>query len=474
MCRKSWAKFSLERAIVLALFFVSLSITILRPSHSPKRGVDSLQPFSAKLRKDFSKPQDAPVVDYEEVPWKSVNRDTTIENSATSSGIFIKSKRQKNRQGTTQQQLKTLQPHQLQQAQQAQQVQQPQQPQLVPQPIVTNRKLRAFLFTMDSLSGFSENAKRGGAAGELIVREALQWALSELGVELIVADSDASMEEKTRDGLARTYDMFFFDPWTITDRNMQLRSYLLGREKSVFILSFFGWKPSTFGFSIPESNVLTAYPNTPGGAFSFLGFIINPINDIEIKTKTLNKTKRSGVIWGKKPAYFEGREEMLDALSRDESLKLDELHFIGVENGKRPASGKSAVYHGHLDRTQWHLILLESSFLLGLGNPLLGPSALEAVAAGAMYLDPMYDGKRTKPLTDVSPLFTSQHPFLKAVGEPYVCSISDVTNYDSVRPCVEKALSTSLDPFIEPLFTRTEYINRVRKIVDLFALQLTN
>jgi hypothetical protein len=455
---------TLERAIVCALFLVCLTISIFRPGYY-RGGVS----FSSKLRNDFSKTLSGPVPNIIEEPWKSVNRVVTVGKSATSTlAKDITLRKQPQRQQPLQQQ--------QQQQQQQQRNDHPQQPLPVPQPVITNRKLRAFIFTMDSLSGFTENAKRGGAAGELIVREALQWALSELGVEIIVADSDESMEKLTSGGLATKYDLFFFDPWTVTDKNMQLRSYLLGREKSVYILSFFGWAPSSYGYLIPEANVLTAYPNTPGGAFSFLGFIIEPLSlpstSMELITNKKDKKKRSGVIWGKKPAYFEGREQMLDALLRDESLGLDELHFIGVENGQRPASGKSAVYHGHLDRSQWQSLLSESSFLLGLGNPLLGPSALEALAAGAMYLDPTYD-RKTRPLTDVSPLFKSQHPFLREfVGEPYVCSISDVTSYDSVRPCIVKALSTQLDPLVEKSFTRPEYLKRVQTIVDTYSLQL--
>lgn len=447
---------TLERAIVCALFLVCLTISIFRPRYDRVGGVsDSSLPFSSKLRKDFSKTLDAPVPNIEEEPWKSVNRVASTGKSATSSTVKEIEDRPKT------------------------QMRRDAQPQLVPQQVITDRKLRAFIFTMDSLSGFTDNAKRGGAAGELLVREALQWALSELGVEVIVANSDESMEEMTRGSLAAKYDLFFFDPWTVTDRNSKLRSYLIGRERNVYILSFFGWTPSSHGFKIPESNVLTAYPNTPGGEFSFLGFIIDPVTSSAslsmgsvINNKKKKKNKRTGVIWGKKPAYFEGREEMLDKLSRDETLGLDELHFIGVESGNRPAGGKSAVYHGHLDRSQWQSLLLESSFLLGLGNPLLGPSALEAISAGAMYLDPTYD-RKTKPLTDVSPLFKSQHPFLReTVGEPYVCSISDVTNYESVRPCVVKALSTDLDPLVEISFTRSEYIKRVKKIVDMYSLQI--
>lgn len=42
----------------------------------------------------------------------------------------------------------------------------------------------------------------------------------------------------------------------------------------------------------------------------------------------------------------------------------------------------------------------------GLGDPLLGPSAIEAVASGVMFINPEYD-------TPKQDIYHSQHPFLK-------------------------------------------------------------
>jgi hypothetical protein len=135
---------------------------------------------------------------------------------------------------------------------------------------------------------------------------------------------------------------------------------------------------------------------------------------------------------------------MLDGLSRDEELGV-QLHF--VSNMEPGSVGSNSVFHSALDREGWLLLLAQSRFLLGLGNPLLGPSAMDALAAGAMYLDPSYDGRRTKALTsDMSTRISSQHPYLrKHVGEPYVCVVDDVTRLESVARCMRhrKSLSSS-------------------------------
>jgi hypothetical protein len=53
--------------------------------------------------------------------------------------------------------------------------------------------------------------------------------------------------------------------------------------------------------------------------------------------------------------------------------------------------------------------------VVGLGNPLAGPSAVDAVVAGCVYINPLYD----KPVKE---RYHSQHPYLAdAVGPPHVC-----------------------------------------------------
>lgn len=47
---------------------------------------------------------------------------------------------------------------------------------------------------------------------------------------------------------------------------------------------------------------------------------------------------------------------------------------------------------------------------LGLGNPLVGPSAVDAVVAGCVYINPTYK----RPTKDV---YWSQHPFVRLIEE---------------------------------------------------------
>jgi hypothetical protein len=74
----------------------------------------------------------------------------------------------------------------------------------------TMQKKRALLFTMDSISSYEQNSKQGGAAGELIIRHALEDAFKELGVQLVVCRSDNDFDRSN----AKSYDIIILDPWT--------------------------------------------------------------------------------------------------------------------------------------------------------------------------------------------------------------------------------------------------------------------
>ena len=340
-------------------------------------------------------------------------------------------------------------------------------PLAAPAPARIGEGLRAFIFTMDSLAGYVAGARSGGAAGELIVREGLTWALGELGFAVDVADSDEAMEALAGAGAAR-YALFFFDPWTLTDRSSRLRAFLRGRERDVFVLSFFDWAPGAasaeLGAAIAQRRVLTAYPCESGS--SFLGFVVEP-NAQALADRAAGQRKRaSGVVWGKRHEYLAGREAMLAALATQVQLHFVVARGDAAAAALAQAQSSQAVFHGAVNRDEWRSLLADARFLLGLGNPLLGPSAMDALAAGAMYLDPTYDGAGTRPLVPMQASFGSQHPFLrKHVGEPRVCAIADVTRLEDVLACVRRALETDLEPFVHEDFTRPRLLARVAEIV---------
>lgn len=64
------------------------------------------------------------------------------------------------------------------------------------------------------------------------------------------------------------------------------------------------------------------------------------------------------------------------------------------------------------------LLFAPPASIAATGDPLSGPSAVDAVVAGCTYLNPVYT-------TPMKKLYNSQHPFLEqSVGEPHVCSFA--------------------------------------------------
>ena len=154
---------------------------------------------------------------------------------------------------------------------------------------------------------------------------------------------------------------------------------------------------------MPAARLLTAFPTFPGN--TFLGYAMPDPEPPTVK-------KRQGVLWGKSPDHFRGREAAILAVA-----KVATLHSTLPRPPSPALRNADIVWRGHLDAGSWRSLLRESKFLLGLGDPLLGPSAVDAVAAGCAYVDVIYD--KPKKL-----VYASQHPFVAAAfaGTPYYCA----------------------------------------------------
>ena len=116
----------------------------------------------------------------------------------------------------------------------------------------------------------------------------------------------------------------------------------------------------------------------------------------------------------------------------------------------------------HLGAPQpWRRLLRESKFLLGLGDPLLGPSAVDAVAAGCAYIDPVYAAAKQG-------VYWSQHPFLRTAPPPYYCAAA-LDDPKQFAACARNASDgADLPPFLPPELTRAAHRRRVAAIFAPF------
>ncbi len=92
------------------------------------------------------------------------------------------------------------------------------------------------------------------------------------------------------------------------------------------------------------------------------------------------------------------------------------------------------------------------------GDPIAGPSAVDALAGGAAFLNPTFDTPRAG-------FFTSQHPFLSEhVGAPYVCDFRWEAP-ETLAACARAALDgPPLAPVIPAALSEAAHAARVRDI----------
>eukprot|EP00903_Cladosiphon_okamuranus_P019898 g18289.t1 len=312
--------------------------------------------------------------------------------------------------------------------------------------------MRVLVFTMDSMHDTVARSKRGGPAGEIFVRESLTDALVEAGAEVDVAVSDADFEWR-----ANTMDLYsavIVDPWTWAGKGWRLKPQLVGRQQRIFILDFFGADKPHPNLRVPLGQHLTAFPVPASQQRTFLGYHVDP-SRIELPSQGASTKRRQGVIWGKTTAYFKGGfpHDLISKLA-----DVVELHST-VAPEDATIRHDNIVYHGHLSRDEWHQLLRESRFMIGLGDPLSGPSAVDAVVAGCTYINPIF-------ATPVKTIYHSQHPFLaQSVGEPYACSYEQKDTKAAIA-CARKALEQDLLPLIPQELSKEAHATRVKAIFE--------
>lgn len=93
----------------------------------------------------------------------------------------------------------------------------------------------------------------------------------------------------------------------------------------------------------------------------------------------------------------------------------------------------------------------------------MGPTVFEAVAAGCMYLNPVYDHPKVLAM-NLRMQLDSQHPQARQVlgGEPYVYDIH-INDHDQVLNTVERALKnrSKVKPMVPTEYTLERVTERI-------------
>ncbi|KAK6045016.1 hypothetical protein COOONC_17479 [Cooperia oncophora] len=110
------------------------------------------------------------------------------------------------------------------------------------------------------------------------------------------------------------------------------------------------------------------------------------------------------------------------------------------------------VNHGFLNTTGIAALLKSTSIFVGLGFPFEGPAPLEAVAHGAVFINPRFEPAKNRLNTaffrDKPTLreFTSQSPYMESIGAPYVYTVN-YNDTDQLLYAVRQALKEQVSQF---------------------------
>ncbi|KIH47579.1 hypothetical protein ANCDUO_22357 [Ancylostoma duodenale] len=100
-----------------------------------------------------------------------------------------------------------------------------------------------------------------------------------------------------------------------------------------------------------------------------------------------------------------------------------------------------------------------------------GPAPLEAIAHGAVFINPKFDPPKSRLNTaffyDKPTLreLTSQSPYMEHLGKPYVYTV-DINNATALRDAIKSALSEKPTPFVPEEFTPHGMLIRVSMLVS--------
>jgi hypothetical protein len=313
-------------------------------------------------------------------------------------------------------------------------------------------------------------------AGELVVRKSLEYALKALDCSVTTIRSDQQFLATD----LRVFDFIILDPWTWAAKGMKLpfrtllcslalfanyaagfagwvpKRNLHGLDERVYILDFFGTKdglrpPLHGGSAAPRLNVdpkriLTAFGSPDN---TFLGYFM-PNHSTSGAVSKL----RQGVVWGKDAKHLTGTEGVLYAVA-------NHVKLVSTST-TRVLSHHNIEWIGHQSSQAWMGLLQQSRFLVGVGNPILGPSAIDAISVGCMFLNPLYE----RPVIHNGYAYRSQHPYAERMGPPSVCNYKQ-RSVAQLKACIENALQSNLSAQVPTEFTRAAHIARVKNVFKL-------
>jgi len=253
----------------------------------------------------------------------------------------------------------------------------------------------------------------GHTFGEFKIFAAILWGAEALGCKTVVVKNRAEAASLTGNVIVVS-DQY-------TDEALK-RAVSAKRRYSV---DFWGTPQQQVARGTTVDEYLVPYPYPCGN--TFLGF---RVEDEAYRSNPPPKKKGLVLVLGKEPKYFTVPvRRALDAVSKLAGVKL----VATVPREKARGLPSSVENRGLLDAAGYASLLGEAQVALGLGDPVLGPGALDALEHGCAVVQVRYPKPRVERWVNPRLPWRTQHDFVDRVGAPWVASVSLEEYPDAVR-----------------------------------------
>jgi alpha-1,3(6)-mannosylglycoprotein beta-1,6-N-acetyl-glucosaminyltransferase len=366
-------------------------------------------------------------------------------------------------------------------------------------PAFHNRSQMRFFVYIGALSkasrlGILEDVDKGGPLGELVQWSDIISALYILGHELTITSEveqlqailakfpSAESQCQSRERLP--IDMIYTDIVGLTQFKRKVKNGYGKFSCLLRIIDSFGTEPA-FNYepyakshrlktqwgmqNLNPQQMFTMFPHSPDN--SFMGFVVeNHINDTaEIKNIV---RKDQALVYGKAEYMWQGKEDYLSIIQQ-----YVEVHgTVFVDKPDSTVIPRYVKNHGILSGSELHTLLRETKLFIGLGFPYEGPAPLEAIAQGAIFINPKFspahNSQNTKFFKGKPTLrkLTSQHPYVEDfISEPHVYNVN-INDPSAVKETIQKALQAHKDheslSFLPYEYTEGGMIQRLNAYIE--------
>ncbi|KAI6238388.1 Alpha-1,6-mannosyl-glycoprotein 6-beta-N-acetylglucosaminyltransferase [Aphelenchoides fujianensis] len=366
-------------------------------------------------------------------------------------------------------------------------------------PAVAHRRTKTLYLYLGFLNvekgrmNFVKVAKSGGPLGEMVQWADLMAAAHVLGYDVHVftvwAEARRALSQRQQQAIpcpdrnATSVDLIFTDIMGLMKIKRQLKSFYVDNWCRFRVLDSFGThaefnQPQYFkanykrfgskvksnpwgGHALNLQQFLTLYPHTDDN--TFLGFVVEtqPFGSQEIARENLT------VVYGKDASMWVDSAPVLEVAARFTEIHGTVLNYSAASRHAQ----REFENHGVLSPLDFSALLRRAKIFLGLGFPIEGPAPLEAVANGAIFINPRFEppkSRTTYKFFSEKPTMrkiTSQNPYMERfVGRPFVITV-DIRNATELAAAFEEALRLNPKPTLPYEFSFVGMLERVDAIL---------